>query len=169
MLRNLSWGEYDHLVSRIKKQLNDQSFDLIVGIARGGLPLAIQLSHQLQCRDFGVIIQSKTKNDSSFAIEQQSIIKLVGDPILPNKTCKNILITEDVIALGDGFSLAEKLIKQKYGEDVNITFTSLFVDVQQVKRGPYNHMLNSIRYGEDIDNKKIWIEFPWEKTEKERN
>ena len=44
----ITWDEFDDAVSELTNQvIRDGKPDIIVGIARGGLPLAVTLSHQL--------------------------------------------------------------------------------------------------------------------------
>ena len=44
----ITWNEFDNAVSELTNQvIRDDKPDIIVGIARGGLPLAVTLSHQL--------------------------------------------------------------------------------------------------------------------------
>jgi hypoxanthine phosphoribosyltransferase len=47
-MRHLSWHDFDQAVERIAALLNDRSFSGIHGIPRGGLVLAVALSHRLE-------------------------------------------------------------------------------------------------------------------------
>ena len=43
--RLVSWDEYNELVSHIAAQIGDDVPDVVVGLTRGGLVPAVQLSH----------------------------------------------------------------------------------------------------------------------------
>lgn len=51
-MRKVSWGEYqsmvEHLAKRIQPTIEDGKIDSLYGIPRGGLVVAVSLSHQLQ-------------------------------------------------------------------------------------------------------------------------
>jgi orotate phosphoribosyltransferase-like protein len=47
-LQHVSWAEYGSIVSALVEQLKKlPPFDVVAGIARGGLPLAVTISNQL--------------------------------------------------------------------------------------------------------------------------
>ena len=47
---NISWDKVDKMVEKLVKEIKDSSieFDGVFGIPRGGLPLAVIFSHQLE-------------------------------------------------------------------------------------------------------------------------
>ena len=47
-MRTLSWRDFDEAVDRIRQLVGDRRFSGIHGIPRGGLVLAVALSHQLE-------------------------------------------------------------------------------------------------------------------------
>ncbi|MFC1555497.1 phosphoribosyltransferase [candidate division KSB1 bacterium] len=47
---SLSYTEYGKMVEELANKLRDQSFDLIYGMPRGGLPIAVHLSHKLNVK-----------------------------------------------------------------------------------------------------------------------
>ena len=47
-MRHLSWQDFDQAVEGIARRCEDQCFSGIYGIPRGGLVLAVSLSHRLQ-------------------------------------------------------------------------------------------------------------------------
>jgi hypoxanthine phosphoribosyltransferase len=47
-MRHLSWQEFDQAVERIAQLVGDRCFSGIHGIPRGGLVLAVALSHRLE-------------------------------------------------------------------------------------------------------------------------
>jgi hypoxanthine phosphoribosyltransferase len=90
-------------------------------------------------------------------------MKLIGEPALPDlKKCENVLIVDDIVALGDGFTMVENLVLKKYGAHLNIQFASLFADVEKISQGEYSDILSRIYSPHHINNQLIWIEFPWE-------
>jgi len=60
-LRNLSWADYDELVSSIASQLGDWSPECIVGLTRGGLIPAVQLSHMYNTKLYCLNVSLRDK------------------------------------------------------------------------------------------------------------
>ena len=49
-LRNITWDDYNELVSSIASQLGDWEPEAIVGLTRGGLIPAVQFSHMFNVK-----------------------------------------------------------------------------------------------------------------------
>ncbi|MCL9662971.1 phosphoribosyltransferase domain-containing protein [Paenibacillus hunanensis] len=162
MIQLYKWDTFQQDTSLIIQHLNHIEWDLIVGVARGGLPLAVSLSHGLQCKKFGVVIAAKTNSEQAFDLN--STMNVIAEPALPSLDhIHNVLVVDDIVALGDGFSMVEKLLLQKYGNHISVRFTSLFADVEQIRQGPFKHLIPRLFSPNSIDNQSIWIEFPWER------
>ena len=56
-LRYVSWGEFDGICRRLARRLASFDLDLVIGIARGGLPAAVHLAHLLEARYFGTVVR----------------------------------------------------------------------------------------------------------------
>jgi len=163
MIRHLSWDDFETLALSLVEQLRDKQYDLILGIARGGLPLSVYLSHKLEMRTFGTLLAKKTRSEEAFALARQDRL-VISDYILPSCQPRSILVIDDVVAYGDLFSSVETLLHTHYGPELHISYATLFLDKHQVSQGPFGSILNTLYYAENIDNSRIWIVFPWENT-----
>lgn len=127
-----------------------------------GLPLAVALSHRFNCKNFGVVVARKTNSEDAFDLD--STMKVIAEPALPElKQVYNVLIVDDIVALGDGFSIVENLIINKYGDNINVQFVSLFADFEQIKQDKYSGIISRMFSPNPINNKLVWVEFPWER------
>jgi len=159
--RPVSWSEFDALCARLARTIRLEPIDLIVGIARGGLPAAVRLSHELSCRPFGAVLLTKTNSEDAFAVNALGKF-VVSDLLLPAGSAATILIVDDIVAFGDAFTAIDEMLRQRYGPEVRLLHATLFADTTQVRSGPFAGILSTLYYGEDIDNKTTWIVFPWE-------
>jgi hypoxanthine phosphoribosyltransferase len=160
MIRQLTWEDFEVLALSLVEQLRGPRYDLVLGIARGGLPLSVYLSHKLGTRTFGALLAQKTKFEKRDRL-------VVSEYILPPCQPQTILVIDDVVAYGDLFASVDALLRSYYGSHVSIIYATLFIDMAQVSQGPFHSMLETLSYAEDIDNSQIWIAFPWENTPNE--
>ena len=159
MRRVIDWLEYESLAVKVRKSVIEYEPDLVVGIARGGLPLAVHLSNSLPCPRFGMVYMKKTRSDRAFDLDEE--VTSIGN-VLPPEQVHSVLLVDDIVALGDVFSEASGLLRDRYGPDCTIRYASLFADVSQIEGGPWSAVLEQLDWAENIDNRVTWIEFPWE-------
>jgi hypoxanthine phosphoribosyltransferase len=159
--RSLDWTTFERLCESIARRVEDERIDLVVGVARGGLPPAVWLSHRLDTGAFGTVLARKTTSEEAFALDRESRLTMDGS-VLPACAPSTILVVDDVVAYGDLFAAVEGSLRDRYGEDVCLRPAALFADRAQIGAGPYAPLLDTLVYGEDIDNTSVWIDFPWE-------
>lgn len=164
MKRFVSWSELDAIGSSLTDQLAEHEPDLIVGIARGGLPLAVLLSHRTGCRSFGSVLAQKTDSEEAFAVSPTGQVEL-GDAMLPPVAPRRVALVDDVVAHGDVFAVVAESLAQRWPERPEIIFATAFLDRASVRRGPYADVLDRCVFGEDIDNQRVWVVFPWEQDD----
>ncbi len=107
--RYISWSEYGNLAEALaeKVRANGKRYDLVVGIARGGIPVAMVVSDHLDVKvDF---INVKSYND---------IGKRTAPRILSTLTeaieGKDVLLVDDLVDQGDTMAFLTKyLVDQK--------------------------------------------------------
>jgi hypoxanthine phosphoribosyltransferase len=160
-LRYLSWAEFDDMCRGLARRLESTSFDLVVGIARGGLPGAVFLAHLLGAPPFGMIYACKTTSNEAFAMNAEDEVDVRGT-MLPDGSPKRVLLVEDIVAIGDVFHRCAAILRERYGERLEIVHASLFADIDQIAAGPHASLLESLFYGERVDNKRVWIVPPWD-------
>jgi hypoxanthine phosphoribosyltransferase len=160
-LRYLSWPEFDDICRGLARRLEDTPFDLIVGIARGGLPGAVYLAHLLGEPPFGTIHACKTTSNDPFAMSAEDEVEVRGT-MLPELEPSRALLVEDIVAIGDVFDRCAGILRERYGAALEIVHASLFADIVQIAAGLHASLLESLFYGERVDNKNVWIVPPWD-------
>jgi hypoxanthine phosphoribosyltransferase len=106
--RYISWSEYGNLAEALaeKVRATGKDFDLVVGIARGGIPVAMVVSDRLEVKiDF---INVKSYDD---------IGKRTAPRILSTLTegveGKRILLVDDLVDQGDTMALLKHYLKEQ--------------------------------------------------------
>lgn len=163
----MSWEQYDAQVRLLANKLrplrptvdaNDPSSDdwAVIGISRGGLPLAVHLSHLLDCRVFGVVGLWKYRSEH----EEEHVTIIDGLYTPPRDASNNprtLLVVDDVVASGDGLELVTGLLASRYGAPpVRIIEASLLRDVNRAPLGP-----DSVA-AQVYDSSQTWWWLPWE-------
>lgn len=149
----LSWDQYDDLVRAIVKQVRNDNFEpeLIVGIARGGLPLLTTISSCLNVREVGVIFVQKTVTDAQFADKHPSAI-LYGTGLPYTVACKNVLLVDDIIRSGQSLNKSLEVLNDLGAASIKVA--ALYKQITVYDFAPYVA----------VDVKKDdWIVFPWDK------
>ena len=135
--RIIDWQEFDDLVDKIVENYRQHDIKLIVGISRGGLPLAVKLSNILkvpmeclswQTRDGDVQdVSHLTKLDIRYQTE-------------------DVLFVDDICDSGH-------TIQSIAGLFYHPNFTTLVDKIPQS---------NLVQYSPLIIETQAWIQFPWE-------
>lgn len=149
-LRYIDWKEYGELVSLLAKRIKSGSheFDLVVGIARGGIPVAMVISDQLGVKIDIINVKSYT------GIAKRSEVRIVST-LTEDVRGKSVLIVDDLIDEGETIkTVIEYLAKE---EPKRMMTAVLF-------KKPWSKFEPDF-YLEVVDK---WIVFPWELGEVER-
>jgi hypoxanthine phosphoribosyltransferase len=160
-LRYVSWDEFDGICRGLARRLASFEVELVVGIARGGLPAAVHLAHLLDAPYFGTVHATKTPSNEAFAIAAGDGVELHGS-MLPAAPVRRALLVEDIVTFGDVFQRVTPLVGDRYGPGVEVVHATLFADLEQITTGPNPGLLESLFYGEAIDNRAVWIVPPWD-------
>ena len=106
--RYISWSEYGNLAAALaeKVRANGRKYDLVVGIARGGIPVAMVVSDHLNVKiDF---VNVKSYND---------IGKRTTPRILTTLTegvqGKDVLLVDDLVDQGDTMSFMQRYLNEQ--------------------------------------------------------
>lgn len=152
-VRIVSWNEFDDLCQRLVSQLDRFHPDIVVGIARGGLPAAVRIAHLLNPRPrlFGMI--------AIWKYESEEIVESVGLPD-PEESLGTAVIVDDFVIVGGTMNKAVEEVNQRYGEDMEVVTASLLVrDFSPPQDGP---LCRHVMAGE-IDS-GVWVSWPWEQA-----
>jgi uncharacterized protein len=142
--RYISWSEYGNLAEALaeKVRANGKKYDLVVGIARGGIPIAMVVSDHLNVKiDF---VNVKSYND---------IGKRTAPRILSTLTegveGKDILLVDDLVDQGDTMSFMSRYLTNQKPKSLE---TAVLFKKPWSKTEP-NYFLESV---------SEWIVFPFE-------
>src|SRR2546421_8864282 len=113
-LRYVSWSEFDGICRGLARRLRSFELDLVVGIARGGLPAAVHLAHLLEAPYFGTVHATKTTSNAAFAIARCDGVEVHG-AMLPAVAARRALLVEDIVTFGHVFPRVTPLARQRYG------------------------------------------------------
>lgn len=158
----LDWARFDAMCDVLGESLGDPCIDLIVGVSRGGLPPAVALSHRLSCRNLGVVLAIRSDSDAAFDIGHRIDI---SPALLPDWSGARVIVVDDIVQTGELALNILDMLRQQFGSDVRCSFASLYADVSEIEKRGFGRLLPDLVYAEDIDNQRIWVDFPWERPQ----
>ena len=142
-LRNITWDDYNELVSSIASQLGDWEPEAIVGLTRGGLIPAVQFSHMFNVKLYTLNISLRDGKAPSTKFDWKQMEKY-----------GRILIVDDI---KDSGATLFAVHDQFYGRALQNPKFATLLSKRSSKM--------SVDYvGEHINSTKEsdWIVFPWE-------
>lgn len=145
---NFTWDNFDQLSSSIINNYEGSRIKLIVGITRGGLPLAVKLSHRLGIPMETLNWQTRDSFDKMNVKDAQSIIQLTRLEREYDE-CE-VLFVDDICDSGE-------TIRQIQYHFPKAKFTTLIDKIGDLDLVDYSPARNAYEYF----NK--WISFPWER------
>lgn len=146
----LDWADYGRmayaLTGKIRK--SNKKFDLVIGIARGGVPLAMVISDQLGVKIDIINVKSYT------GIRQRGKPKVLST-LTDGVKGRRILLVDDLIEDGNTMKMMTGYVKAM--KPKSLMTAALFVK-------PWS------RFEPDYWHKTVdrWIVFPWERGEVRR-
>ncbi len=148
--RYINWTEYGNLADALAEKIRShgEGFDLIIGIARGGIPVAMVVSDHL---DVKLDIINVKSYDGIAQRGQPRILSTLTDPVKG----KNILLVDDLVDEGETMETVSKYLKT---QGPNLLKTAVLFKKPWTKTEP-DYFL------EVVDK---WIVFPWEHGEVNR-
>src|SRR5438876_1453293 len=148
--RYIDWTDYGKLVAELTDRIRSrgQTFDLIIGIARGGIPVAMVIADQLEVQIDFINVKSYT---GVAAREKPRIISTLTEDVKG----KRVLVVDDLIDEGDTMSTVLAYLKPRKPESLN---TAVLVKHPWSNHEPYYFL-------EVLDK---WVVFPWELAEVRR-
>jgi len=163
---------WDELITAVDKFASEcpKENDLIVGIAKGGLPIAVSLTHRLPNARFSAMLKRyiNAKQAPFFIFENETHRrsnrkKVIDSFTLPvhDKEVKRILVVDDVTTFGNSLETAELLIRGQL-KNTEIDFFVYAVDVSRLSASK-PEFSKRVKYHREIDNRLEWLQFPWEK------
>jgi len=141
--RIISWSEYNDLVSSIASKIGQREIDCIVGLTRGGLIPAVQLSHMYNAKLYTLNISLRDGKCSSAGFDWRRL-----------QPYRNILVVDDI---NDSGKTLQTVYEQCYGREImKPTFATLLEKTSSAFTVDYaGEIINK-------DKENDWIVFPWE-------
>lgn len=144
----IGWDEFGQLAEKLVEKIkrNNAKFDLVIGIARGGIPLAMVVADRLRVPiDF---INVKSYVDEGRRGQVKILTTLLSDA-----KNKDVLLVDDLVDEGDTMLTIANYIKKEY-DPVRLKTATLF-------KKPWSKFSPDYFVG-TVDG---WVIFPWEHGE----
>lgn len=148
--RYISWPEYGNLAEALAEKVRSKGrkYDLVIGVARGGMPVAMVVSDHLGVKiDF---VNVKSYN----GIAQRGVPKIYST-VTEDIGGKNVLIVDDLVDQGDTM----ETVKQHLGEH-----RPKLLETAVLFKKPWSK-IEPDYYLEVVDR---WVVFPFELSEVNR-
>jgi hypoxanthine phosphoribosyltransferase len=148
--RYIGWAEYGSLTEALAERVRSsgKTFDMVVGIARGGIPVAMVVSDRL-----GVVIDTIAVKSYSGIAERGSVRIL--STLTEDVRGKRVLLVDDLVDQGDTMSGVKGFLSEKGAKSVE---TAVLFEKPWSKTQPDYSL-------ETVDK---WIVFPFELGEVNR-
>jgi len=146
----VSWPEYGNLAQSLAERVSagGKKFDLVVGIARGGVPVAMVISDHLDIRIDFINVKSY------FGIGERGTPKILST-LTEGIAGKNVLIVDDLVDQGDTMKAVKEYLSE---QDPKL------LEVAVLFKKPWTKFEPDY-YVEVVDR---WVVFPFELSEIDR-
>ena len=148
--RYISWSEYGNLAEALaeKVRATRKRFDLVVGIARGGIPVAMVVSDHLDVKIDMINVKSYT------GIEKRGSPTILST-LTERIQGKSVLLVDDLVDQGDTLALVQGYLKKQKPKTL---LTAVLFKKPWSKTEPDYYL-------EVVDK---WVVFPFELSEVDR-
>jgi hypoxanthine phosphoribosyltransferase len=146
--RHIEWLEFGQLAERLAEAVkkDGRKVDLVVGIARGGIPLAMVMADRLRVPIDFINVKSYT------GMRQRGRVKIIST-LFEDAEDKRVLVVDDLVDEGETMVTIIDFLKERH-HPRDVLTASLFIK-------PWS------RFAPDyyLDTTDAWIVFPWEHGE----
>jgi len=148
--RYVSWSEYGNLAEALAEKVRSsgKKFDLVIGIARGGLPVAMVVSDHLDVRIDFINVKSYV------GIAERATPKILST-LTQGIRGKNVLLVDDLVDHGDTMNVVREYLLGQGPE---------LLEVAVLFKKPWSGVEPDY-YLEVVDR---WVVFPFELSEVNR-
>jgi hypoxanthine phosphoribosyltransferase len=140
-----SWDELNDLVTEMCTEIDSKDYDILLGVAVGGLVPAALFSNQLKMKNVTTI------SASSYTNYEQKELRIRNVPEKAVFANKRILLVDDIIDSGITANTLKAMLINEYGAE-SVTIASLYVNEDHCEKLPEHWGTKT----------KEWIVFPWE-------
>lgn len=150
-LRYLTWAQYGELVTRLADEVDSsrEKFDLVVGIARGGIPVAMVVADRLGCKVDFINVKSYTD------VGERTKPKILTT-IVEGISGKRVLVVDDLVDHGETMETVTQYLgaEKPYGMKTAVLFTK-----------PWSAFVPDF----SLQTVDTWVVFPYERGEVRRS
>ena len=148
--RYISWPEYGNLAEALAEKVRSEGkrFDLVIGIARGGMPVAMVVSDHLDVRIDFINVKSYV------GIAERGTPKILST-VTEDVRGKNVLIVDDLVDQGDTMHVVKEYLR---GQGPSL------LEVAVLFKKPWSKFEPDY-YLDVVDR---WVVFPFELSEVNR-
>ena len=148
--RYVSWPEYGNLAEALAQKVysSGKKFDLVIGVARGGMPVAMVVSDHLDARIDFINVKSYV------GIEERGTPRILST-LTEEITGKNVLIVDDLVDQGDTMKVVAEYLSER---------SPNLLEVAVLFKKPWTKFEPDY-YLEVVDR---WVVFPFEQNEVNR-
>jgi uncharacterized protein len=148
--RYISWSEYGNLAAALaeKVRANGKHYDLVVGIARGGIPVAMAVSDHLNVKIDFVNVKSYTD------FGKRTVPRILST-LTEDIEGKDILLVDDLVDQGDTLTSMKKYL----GDQEPRTIDTAVMFKKPWSKAEPDYFLESVTE---------WVVFPFELGEAAR-
>jgi hypoxanthine phosphoribosyltransferase len=146
--RHVEWLEFGRLCEKLAGSVkeSDSKVDLVVGIARGGIPPAMVVADRLRVPIDFINVKSYT------GVQQRGRVKIIST-LFEDATKKHVLVVDDLVDQGETMDTILAFLEEKYHPS-KVTTAALFIKPWSKFRPDFF-----------VDTTDAWIVFPWEHGE----
>jgi hypoxanthine phosphoribosyltransferase len=162
--------EWETIEAAVRQFVADQRtvYDLIVGVQPDGVMMATLIAQQLGVRQ--AMIEKRYEGrgrkpffvfhgDSSIRSERKSASSLQS-PVRFKP--ESILLVDGVATFGNSLVRGATLLKTRYPSS-DLEYFVYAVDEARLSAS-HPELLSRLKFGLSIDNRKVWLVFPWDQT-----
>ena len=146
--RHIEWLEFGSLCEKLAATIrgSDRKVDLVVGIARGGIPPAMVVADRLRVPIDFINVKSYT------GVQQRGRVKIIST-LFEDAAGKDVLVVDDLVDQGETMETILSFLNEKYHPRKVMT-GALFIK-------PWSKFLPDFF----VDTTDAWIVFPLEHRE----
>lgn len=146
--RHIEWLEFGQLAEKLAEDVkkDGRRVDLVVGIARGGIPLAMVVADRLRVPIDFINVKSYT------GVQQRGRMKIIST-LFEDTSGKSVLVVDDLVDQGETMGTILSFLKEKHRPRGVLT-ACLFIKPWSAFRPDFY-----------VDVTDAWIVFPWEHGE----
>jgi len=146
--RHIEWLEFGRLCEKLAGSVKEsgKKVDLVVGIARGGIPPAMVVADRLRVPIDFINVKSYT------GVQQRGRVKIIST-LFEDAAGKEVLVVDDLVDQGETMDTILSFLREKY-KPRHVMTGALFIK-------PWSKFQPDFF----VDTTDAWVVFPWEHGE----